>query len=453
MTHARWFAGDDLAVVWPGGVALIDSTVGHEAAERVWARLHQESSLGAFLQVLASGSGAGFLDLPSFAIVVTGGDRWHIAVRGRMAADVIVRGAVESLSGEGITTWAERVLAVPDGVRIGSAGDQAAFGPITDGVVPATAVTLGEVVEAARRAPAPEPEQEVVPDGAQRPPSPESVVAVPDPVEDAPAAVVPAAAPPVEAEESAVPPEPPADAPDGTKSDEAMGAGAQETLAEGDAPPAPNKYESLWDQSIALDVEAAAIRPEGAEQPAQPEPRTAQHDPADQLFGDTVADAGVVAIEMTSQAPDAPEVLARLCERGHANPPERASCFVCGAEVSGEARRAPRPQLGWLRVEGGETVPLHGPVIAGRNPKTAGVKLDQAPRLLALPHPHVSGTHLVILLEGWRILVRDLRSSNGTYLRRHGKPPIRLPETAVPLVPGDLIDLGKGLYLHLDGTP
>ena len=39
------------------------------------------------------------------------------------------------------------------------------------------------------------------------------------------------------------------------------------------------------------------------------------------------------------------------------------------------------------------------------------------------------------------------------YLRRHGKPAVRLPDTAVPLIPGDLIDLGKGLFIHLEGTP
>ena len=114
---------------------------------------------------------------------------------------------------------------------------------------------------------------------------------------------------------------------------------------------------------------------------------------------------------------------------------------------------ADRPQLGWLRVEGGETIPIKGPIIAGRNPKSTALRTDEAPRLLALPHPHVSSNHIAFILEGWRILARDLRSSNGSYLRRHGKPPVRLPEHPVPLVPGDLIDLGKGIFIHLERTP
>ena len=51
------------------------------------------------------------------------------------------------------------------------------------------------------------------------------------------------------------------------------------------------------------------------------------------------------------------------------------------------------------------------------------------------------------------MLVRDLGSSNGSYLRRHGNPPIRLPESDTPLVPGDVIDLGHGVFINLDRIP
>ncbi len=457
MSPTRWTAGDRLAIVWPGGAALVDAAVGHAAAEQIWTRLHQESTLGAFLQALAAGSDSGFLDLPSFAIVVSAGDRWHLAVRGTVAADVWAGGAVEALSGDGITTWAERVLAAPDGVRLGMAPEAVPAGPILDGVVPAGSLTVGQFASATPLDIDPELACEEKFSQVRTPETPVPVEHVeteppePEPQQDAQDSsanigTVPAPdnsdEPPAEED----PPQPPATVPE-----------AQETLAEEAIPQEPNKYASLWDQSVAVDVEAAAIRPgadegEGAS-PMAPVTAAAPDNSAEQLFGETVVDDGAVEVRMPAPASDAPQVLARFCDQHHANPPERASCFVCGGEVSGDAGPALRPQLGWLRVEGGETIPLRGPIIAGRNPKSNVLKLDEAPRLVALPHPHVSGTHLAIVIEGWRILARDLRSSNGTYLRRHGKPPIKLPESSVPLVPGDLIDLGKGLFLHLEGTP
>lgn len=114
---------------------------------------------------------------------------------------------------------------------------------------------------------------------------------------------------------------------------------------------------------------------------------------------------------------------------------------------------AMRPQLGWLRVSGGETIPLDGVVIAGRNPKAEAVDGGKKPRFIALPHRHISSNHLAFLVESWTVLVRDLGSSNGTYLRRHGKPPVRLPEHPVPLVSGDVIDLGHGVFINIERIP
>ena len=427
-----------LAIAWPGGVALVDASVGVGSAERIWSRLHRDSKLGTFLKTLAETSEAGFLDLPPFAVAVADGGRWHIAVRGPVSLEVQLDDRVESLTGEGITTWAERVLASPQGVRLGAEPGAGPSGPIMDGVVPAGGIHFGEFASGPH------------PEGRLRAEPVSSPVEAPR-SEDA---VGEQAAPPVsrdrDPEVSMAGPQPEASEPAPAPSELTA---AQETLAEDDlvvpvvATQEENKYASLWDHSIALDVEAAAIRPEAEEASA------VAVAPVDLLGGDTVVDEGVVEVQMVAPASAGPQVLARFCDRGHANPPERATCFVCGSEVAGEARRAPRPQLGWLRIEGGETIPLRGPIIAGRNPQSNVLKLDETPRLVALPHPHVSGTHLAILIEGWRVLARDLRSSNGTYLRRHGKPPVRLPETPVPLVPGDLIDLGKGLYIHLDRTP
>ena len=51
------------------------------------------------------------------------------------------------------------------------------------------------------------------------------------------------------------------------------------------------------------------------------------------------------------------------------------------------------------------------------------------------------------------MLARDLRSTNGTLLRRRDEAPVRLPETAQLLVSGDVLDLGHGVQLLFEDLP
>lgn len=458
----RWSGGTDIALAWPGGVALVAGRVGLDVAERLWTRVRAESKLGTFLKTLAAASDSGFLDLPDFAVAVSDGSRWQVAVRGAVELEIVSAMGSEVLSGEGVTTWAEKSVEDPRGLRLRMAPSSKDEGPLVDGVGQASAIQVGESVPLVDGVPEDEPRAEASPFAPAAP-----IVAMPSVVPSAPVVVEPAG--PILGDESPI--AAPEDQP------EADG-GASATLAEEDEledveseeveeaviedpqpgesqqePEDDNPYRGLWDRSIAVDVESAAIRGTdgeghpGASEPAPPE--------GNQMEGATVFDPAAAEVEvlLPGTASSAQQVLSKSCDRGHANPPDRAVCFVCDAPVSGAAILAPRPQLGWLRVEGGETVPLTGPVIAGRNPSSTALRSVEAPRLLALPYPHVSSTHLAVKIEGWRVLVQDLRSSNGTYLRRHGKPPVRLPETPYLLVPGDLIDLGKGLFIHLDRIP
>ncbi len=492
---ARWTPGDDLALVWPGGAAVIAGSVPVEAVERIWTTLQREPNLGVFLQELAASSGTGLLDLPDFAVAVMSGEQCHVAVRGGFTVDVNAD-TFHQLSGEGITTWAEKMFPSVSGVRLASSPQGGTTIPIVSGVVPAGVIQWGETADAPatsfqtkRRIVSPPPPtdfaQEVVaeeapslpaeqqePDADQTPDeSPDPAHSEPEPqaadegaetlaeddlsqeVESPEFDDFEALAPqPQTSDESG--PAPDLDAPTATP----RRAGSEEPPDENNesAQPKhaePDEYASLWGNTIGLDLEAAAIRETDGEEEIAPTPK-ASANVDDQRDGDTIADPGMVAISMSGgPSSSAPQVLSRFCDRGHANPPERGTCFVCQGQVSGDAMPADRPQLGWLRVEGGETIPIKGPIIAGRNPKSTALRTDEAPRLLALPHPHVSSNHIAFILEGWRILARDLRSSNGSYLRRHGKPPVRLPEHPVPLVPGDLIDLGKGIFIHLERTP
>lgn len=484
---SRWSPGESLLLAWPGGQAIIDSSLDLDLAERIWTRLRNDPQLGTFLKTLAEGSGAGFLDLPDFAVSMWGSGVVQIAVRGDIPVQVQTPEETITLTGQNVTTWAERTLPQATGIRIGDVDEDGPTGPLGDGVIRGSGLVIGVLSEGgsepvpeapappafappvdAREEPADEPGE---PPRQEKPPT-LAPPPLPEPPEDLSvsldegdeAELEGQSAPPQEHDEAQEPAPPTHEI-------------AAETLAEFDdaaeaeeepptpanQPQSPNPYASLWDESVAIDVAAAAVRPEEMEEAeaygsvpeVQPDDEAGPQeaiDPREQLEGETVVDEGSVDIAMPVVS-DRPMVLARQCDRGHANPPEKSICFSCGAAVSGEAQQMPRPQLGWLRIEGGETIPLNGPVILGRNPKSTAVQLDESARLVALPHPHVSGTHLVIFAEGWRLMARDLNSSNGSFLRRHKEPPVRLPESDIPLISGDLIDLGKGVFIHLDRTP
>lgn len=183
--------------------------------------------------------------------------------------------------------------------------------------------------------------------------------------------------------------------------------------------------------------------PRRLRQEPEPEPE------ADYLGGDTVDDE----VSPSPQFHGAVRLAAKYCSRLHPNPPDRARCFICDDLVAGPLRQARRPQLGWLRAPHKDPIALNGPVVVGRHPTANALPLDEPPELLTLSYRHVSGNHLAILLDGWRVLVQDLESTNGTCLRRRAKLPVRLPHQAITLLPGDVIDLGHDLLLHLDRIP
>lgn len=146
-------------------------------------------------------------------------------------------------------------------------------------------------------------------------------------------------------------------------------------------------------------------------------------------------------------------VLGIACPTGHVNPPSRGRCRVCHEPLDAEPQRWPRPALGLVRTSTGAAVELTTGIVAGRNPKAPVVPGQPAPRLLPLPHSHVSGSHVELRVEGWTVLAVDLDSTNGTFLRRRGQPAVRLPTTPTLLVDGDVLDLGHGVALTLEGLP
>ncbi|ACZ29529.1 FHA domain containing protein [Xylanimonas cellulosilytica DSM 15894] len=148
-----------------------------------------------------------------------------------------------------------------------------------------------------------------------------------------------------------------------------------------------------------------------------------------------------------------PQVLARSCPDGHANPPSRDACRTCGAPLTQEAGLAVRPVLGRVRVAGGPQLDLDRPLVVGRRPRTPRSSAGEMPRLVTVvsPNQDVSRSHVEVRLEGWHVLVTDLATTNGTVLHRGGQPPQRLhPSEATLVVDGDVVDLGDGATLTFE---
>jgi len=149
-----------------------------------------------------------------------------------------------------------------------------------------------------------------------------------------------------------------------------------------------------------------------------------------------------------------PQVLARLCPAGHANPPTSSSCATCGAGLDGEPREVPRPSLGRMVISGGETVELDRPAVVGRQPSVSRSASGSMPRVVQVKSPSgdISRSHLEVQLEGWHVMLLDLKATNGTVLVRAGKPPRRLGQgEKLMLLDGDIADLGDGVSLRFEG--
>jgi len=297
---------------------------------------------------------------------------------------------------------------------------------------------------------------------------------------------------------------------------------------EGTADDAGDDYQALWETTIHRSVEEAAVRldesdeaaegsggaapPDGAglvsgvpqDLPAAPAasgagdaPDGFDHD-GQTVMGSSVADLRAVAAAAAAQlaasgelpafsAPAAappgppaasgtaveqpvvgPQLVARLCVSGHANPPSRERCSVCGLALSGQTQPVARPALGRVRVttgpgdDGAETTvfPLDRPLVVGRrprSPKGANQGGDGAlHRIVTVPSPQqdISRSHVEVRLEGWNVLAVDLNTTNGTTLLRPGQSPLRMhPGDPLLVVSGDVVDLGDGVTLAFEDVP
>ncbi len=160
------------------------------------------------------------------------------------------------------------------------------------------------------------------------------------------------------------------------------------------------------------------------------------------------APAAAVAAEANG-----PLVLARVCGQGHANPPTHSQCAVCGRPLPSDGIQVARPRLGRMRVSTGELVDLDQSLVIGRQPSVSRVQGGVMPRLVQVASPtgDISRSHVEVRLEGWHVMLCDLKATNGTVLVREGQPPRRLAQNEMAiLLDGDIAELGDGISLRFE---
>lgn len=171
----------------------------------------------------------------------------------------------------------------------------------------------------------------------------------------------------------------------------------------------------------------------------------------------SVAGAGSrPAPAMSAEDADGPMVLARVCGQGHANPPTRAQCSACAAALLPDAVQVARPRLGRVRMSTGELLDLDQSLVIGRQPSVSRVQGGVMPRLVQVASPggDISRSHVEVRLEGWHVMLCDLKATNGTVLVREGQPPRRLAQNEMAiLLDGDIAELGENISLRFEEIP
>ncbi|MEC5180111.1 FHA domain-containing protein [Arthrobacter sp. CG_A4] len=201
--------------------------------------------------------------------------------------------------------------------------------------------------------------------------------------------------------------------------------------------------------------------------PGQLQALAAQSEPDADHDGQTIMKGDLAAgpLRPAGTAPGAPRmpepttgpmVLARVCPQGHANPSTYSKCGRCSLPLPGDGVQVRRPRLGRMRLSTGELINLDQSLIVGRQPSVSRVQGAVMPRLVQVASPggDISRSHVEVRLEGWHVMLCDLKATNGTVLVREGQPPRRLAQGEMAiLLDGDIADVGDGISLRFEEIP
>ncbi len=144
-----------------------------------------------------------------------------------------------------------------------------------------------------------------------------------------------------------------------------------------------------------------------------------------------------------------PIVQGVYCKNGHFDDPEALFCAICGISMNQQTlvpRPGERPPLGVLLLDDGSVFQLDTDYVIGREPSLDASVADGKARPLRISDETgiVSRVHVRVQLEGWRVLVTDLGSANGTRVVLPGQPVDQLlvPQVPLMLATGSQVDLG-----------
>ncbi len=202
-----------------------------------------------------------------------------------------------------------------------------------------------------------------------------------------------------------------------------------------------------------------SLRPDTAPEPALPAEPDADHDGQTIMKGDLAARPARTGNPGAGTAADpgtGPMVLARVCPQGHANPSTYAQCGRCGVALPGDGVQVRRPRLGRMRLSTGELLDLDQSLVVGRQPSVSRVQGAVMPELVQVASPggDISRSHVEVRLEGWHVMLCDLKATNGTVLVREGQAPRRLAQGEMAiLLDGDIAELGDGISLRFEEIP
>jgi hypothetical protein len=149
------------------------------------------------------------------------------------------------------------------------------------------------------------------------------------------------------------------------------------------------------------------------------------------------------------QAVPMPSIIGVYCKNGHFDDPEARFCAICGISMNQQTlvrKPGPRPPLGVLAFDDGSIFQLDTDYVIGRDPALSPEVAAGHARPLCVTDDAgiVSRAHAALQLDGWRVLVKDLGSANGTRIRPHGgqsDEPLA-PHVLAELTPGSHVDLG-----------
>lgn len=461
--------GEWIVVVRSGTLVVLPGDTGHTIISGIWDALAESRNLEVALRAVTKAFDGDVMSMPPFAIASLQ-SRLHVMVRGKIT--IRSRGSSGSehaeteISGVHVSTWNEQVLQDQDSldVRFEEAASVEPVLPLEAGVVRAArvAISLTDAVPYQSGG-----AREAAPDQPDR--APEAALDQASLGSGGDQTMRPADLDEIEEDNEA------GDIP-GESTETAQFSQVDESSDAGDASsqsqPAPSRPDLIasvpWAEPRPSSPAAA---PRAERQPDAPDeaPASPAHEPGAPAEDEVDHDGHtVMRSELnspTAPSPDstapaetrgpstAPIVLARMCPSGHANPPTNTNCSTCGATITAEPGQTRRPSLGSMRMSNGEVVDLDRSVIVGRQPSMSRVQGNVMPRMVQVRSDEgdISRSHVEVQLEGWHVMLRDLNSTNGTFLVREGQPPRRLAQGEhTMLLDGDIAKLGDDVWLRFE---